>query len=312
MLLHALRVIFSVLVLLPICIESARAQLINSYVASFGNNASDCSRGAPCATFIGAIGKTAPGGRISCVDAGNFGGVDIFMSVTIDCEGTFSGPLLSGSTAGIFIQVAPTDTVVLRGLTMISGATGIKIQGAGVVHLSKLRIGGATAAVLYQPSGPSELYISESLITDDATPQSGVAGINLQPTNGSNLSTIVISNSRIENCLHGIIANGNSTSGGMFLTVADSVISGNSGNGITTLTNSGGIVTMLKNLVVTNNGAIGISNNGANTSTRLGSSAITGNGTGVANAGGVFQSYGNNQINGNFDDGVTLPVIGLK
>ena len=52
----------------------ARAQNLHSWVASNGNNANDCSRASPCASFQGAYSKTNAGGEITCVDSGDFGG----------------------------------------------------------------------------------------------------------------------------------------------------------------------------------------------------------------------------------------------
>ena len=50
------------------------------------------------------------------------------------------------------------------------------------------------------------------------------------------------------------------------------------------------------------NGGYGISPNGANTTTRLSRSVVTGNVTGVnASGGGQFFTYQNNEIDGNFE-----------
>jgi hypothetical protein len=49
----------------------AQAQNTRSWVsAATGNNASLCTRAAPCQTFAGALAKTNAGGTINCVDAG--------------------------------------------------------------------------------------------------------------------------------------------------------------------------------------------------------------------------------------------------
>ena len=212
--------------------------------------------------------------------------------------------------------------VTLKGLGQenFGGTTGVRsggivFEGAGVLNVYRGKInrfGGGYSGIRFVPTGPAELYVTDTFIAGNGA-SSGDAGILLQPANGSSRSTIVIHNSRIENNLHGIIADANGTTGGMLLTVSDTTVVGNSGNGITTLTNNGGVNTMLKNLTVSNNGGIGISTNGANTTTRLGNSLITGNGTGVAaNGGATFLSYGNNQINGNVFDGPALPLVSLR
>jgi hypothetical protein len=61
----------------------------------------------------------------------------------------------------------------------------------------------------------------------------------------------------------------------------------------------------LKNVVVANNGLQGVFN-GPTASMRIGDSVVTGNATGVENAGGSFTSYKNNQIRLNTVDGTPL------
>src|SRR4051794_30284943 len=61
----------------------AQAQLNQTWVASFGNDANDCSRNAPCRSFTIAITKTNVAGEIRCVDAGNYGSMLINKSITL-------------------------------------------------------------------------------------------------------------------------------------------------------------------------------------------------------------------------------------
>src|SRR5689334_21171447 len=76
---------------------SAQAQTNNkSYVASYGNNNNSCTRSAPCATFQGAFDKTIAGGEIICLDLGDFLGLQISHSVTVNCKGSDGGPATSG------------------------------------------------------------------------------------------------------------------------------------------------------------------------------------------------------------------------
>src|SRR5262245_48831598 len=106
----------------------AQAQNTRSWVSRFGSDASACTIGAPCQTFSRALTQTNAGGLINCLDAGDFGGVQVVITkaVTIDCTGTFAGVLVSGhgsaGFASIFITASATDVVTLRGLS---------IEGAG-------------------------------------------------------------------------------------------------------------------------------------------------------------------------------------
>src|SRR5437879_346047 len=95
----------------------AQALLSHTWVGFNGNDGALCDRSNPCATFTGAFSKTEAGGEITCVDSGNYGGLTISHSITINCEnaiGSNNSPpgvgyvLISGTTA--------SDIVNLRGL----------------------------------------------------------------------------------------------------------------------------------------------------------------------------------------------------
>src|ERR1700750_896995 len=67
---------------------TAPAQAIpRSFVSAAGGGAA-CTRALPCATFQAAHDATDANGEIDCIDAGQFGGVVITKSITIDCTGT--------------------------------------------------------------------------------------------------------------------------------------------------------------------------------------------------------------------------------
>lgn len=103
--------------------SSVYAQATRTWVSGVGDDVNPCSRTAPCKTFAGAISKTAAGGEIDVLDDGGFGGVTITKSITINGRGHIAGILVSG-TNGVVVNAAPTDVVVLRGLTFtgVSGA----------------------------------------------------------------------------------------------------------------------------------------------------------------------------------------------
>src|SRR6476620_9352307 len=74
----------------------ASAQATRTWVSGVGDDASPCSRTAPCKTFAGAISKTATDGEINCLDPGGFGQVTITKSITIDCHEIFGSILYAG------------------------------------------------------------------------------------------------------------------------------------------------------------------------------------------------------------------------
>src|SRR3954471_14877129 len=96
---------------------SASAQATRTWVSGVGDDANPCSRTAPCKTFAGAISKTATGGEINCLDPGGFGGVTIIKSMSIVCQYTEGGVLVSGAGVnGIVVNGISTSVVYLRGL----------------------------------------------------------------------------------------------------------------------------------------------------------------------------------------------------
>jgi len=109
----------------------------------------------------------------------------------------------------------------------------------------------------------------------------------------------------------GIYLNGNTSSGLITATVVDSVSARNSHSGLGTESSAGRAVTSLtlvRSVAAYN--ALGIQAAGPNSIVRSTRSTVTGNGLAwSAGLGGVFQSYGDNSIDGNTDDGGFPPTI---
>ncbi|MEA2350345.1 MAG: hypothetical protein QOG86_1286, partial [Thermoleophilaceae bacterium] len=115
--------------------SSALGQATRTWVSGVGDDANPCSRTAPCKTFAGAISKTAAGGEINCLDPGGFGGLTINKSLTVKCQYTEGGSLVSGTNA-IVINAAATDSVTLRGLDINGLGVGGQTSLVGVKVLS--------------------------------------------------------------------------------------------------------------------------------------------------------------------------------
>src|SRR5262245_31841101 len=111
------------------CVSIAQAQASRTWVSGVGDDANPCSRTAPCKTWAGAISKTAACGEIDALDPGGFGAVTITKSITLDGTGTFAS-ILASLVNGIVINVATTDVVTIRGLSIdgfCNGINGINI-----------------------------------------------------------------------------------------------------------------------------------------------------------------------------------------
>jgi hypothetical protein len=112
--------LFAILVA-TLCAVPAHAQATRTWVSGVGDHENPCSRTSPCKTFAGAIGKTATGGEINCLDPGGFGALAITESIIIDCHETFGLALVSGSN-GITVDV-PSGFVTLRNINPMAPST---------------------------------------------------------------------------------------------------------------------------------------------------------------------------------------------
>jgi hypothetical protein len=287
----------------------AEAALSHTWVASTGSDSNNCDRPTPCATFSGAYGKTAAEGEITCVDSGNYGGITITTSITINCENAIGSDTVSGGNSfNIFNITTPAGAaVVLRGLDFnalgaagSSGQAVIMFNGAGVLHLHKVRISyalGGAGGIFFNPNGAATLDISDSYITDNGTSGTG-AGIYVKPASGIQ-AYVSINRTQIENNYFGIVADGNQ--GGIINgTISDSVVSGNIENGITASTTSSNVLLLIDQTKVSGN-IHGLVAGGSTAAMMVRNTTVTGNtaaGLFTVN-GGALYSYGNNSVDGN-------------
>lgn len=252
--------------------QPAQAQATRTWVSGVGDDVNPCSRTAPCKTFAGAISKTAAGGEINCLDSGGFGTVSITKAITIYCEGV-TGSILASGTNGINVLAAATDHVVLRGLDIEGGGTGLRginiTSAASVViehcFIRDFNVSPAVGVFVNPSNFNSMLLIRDSVISHNGTASAG-AGIQISTNGGSSRS--MINNTAIHNNFVGLNVAGTSN-----VQVNDSNISENLSTGLAL------------------SGAAGV---------RIGRSAIVNN-LGAATSGNVL-SYLDNQINGNAPD----------
>ena len=305
--------------MLALCLLTlpAHAQATRTWVSGVGDDANPCSRTAPCKTFADAIAKTMAQGEINCLDPGGFGAVTITKSITISCEAGTAGVLVSG-TNGIVVNVLSTDTVYLRGLDfegLTTGLSGILVLGAGVVHVQhclirNFRSASAGFGINFAPSGASQLYVSDTTVSDNGTGTIG-GGIIIAPTSTGS-PNVVLTDVHVENNVAGIKVDGTGGTGAINLSLVDSLSAGNTGSGLVVLSSAGHSTTIaMVNHSNLSNNVDGLRGDGPLTTVRIGSSIIGGNTLGVSITGGAtVQSYGNNQLNGNTTDG-TIPTTPL-
>src|SRR5258706_4509297 len=166
----------------------AQGQATRTWVSGVGDDVNPCSRTAPCKTWAGAISKTAACGEIDALDPGGFGAVTITKSITLDGTGTLASILGSGSNA-ISINVAATDYVTIRGLTINGagsgcsfGVNGINVVNTGPkdVNIEDCVIFHYTTGISFNVSGNSALNVRNTVIRDNSG-----EGANLTTSSGT-------------------------------------------------------------------------------------------------------------------------------
>ncbi|MET0720438.1 MAG: right-handed parallel beta-helix repeat-containing protein [Tardiphaga sp.] len=297
----------------------AQAQATRTWVSGVGDDANPCSRTAPCKTFAGAISKTAAGGEINCIDPGGFGAVTITKAMTIDCANVEAGVVVAG-TNGVIVNAGVNDVVVLRGIDFmgtiaVPGLNGVRFIAGGALHVEKCLIREFTAAapngagILFQPSGASKLFVSDTVITNNSG-----GGVVVRPTGTGSANATIFRT----------IANGNSsgftadtsapTSGVVSMMVRESSANGNVGAGVASISvaGSGNAFALIDRSTASLN-ATGISATGPNSPMLSGSSTIWQNSVGLATSGGgQILSFNNNQVANPVNGSFNPPIINVQ
>jgi hypothetical protein len=292
-----------------------------SYVSNTGSDSNNCSTpAAACADFATALSKTANYGEIDCVNAGYYGGVGstISQSVTIDCAGAVgSADLLTINGTGIVVR--------LRNLSFNRegyGAFGIDAQNMAALYIENCVITndnnaqgdnfGTYIGIKFEPSANSQLFVTNSIISNNGVSGSVSGGIDIVPASGVT-AQVSIDRSQINGNIFGIIADG--TSGGIIKgTITDSVVSGNSQNGITVSSSGSSVVFQVDRSTVASNGNHGLVAGGSGAGMLVSNSNVFNNGGGLfTTGGGTLYSYGNNHVNGNNgNDGTFTGTVGQQ
>lgn len=279
----------------------AQAQASRTWVSGVGDDANPCSRTAPCKTWAGAISKTAACGEIDALDPGGFGAVTITKSITLDGTGTFAS-ILASLVNGIIINVATTDVVTIRGLSIngfCNGISGIKVTGnmpkaVNVEDCVIFRFSTGRGIDWNTTAGTlGRLNVRNTVIRDNTGDAVG-----LLTSAGQVKATFT--NCSLIGSANGIHAMANSRATGDHCQ-----FSGNSSNGILA-DNTGGAIGVMRasNSQIHNNGTNGV--NGLNGGVvEINNDDIYNNGGNGAlpSGGGVVQTFGNNRIQANGTDG---------
>jgi hypothetical protein len=305
-------------------VASAQAQLVRTCVSmakgSDANSSSFCHCTTPCRTFATAAANTLADGEITVLDPGDYGGLMITRSLSInnDSEGEAS-ITVSGGTTGIIVNAAPGAYVNLRGLTVqgvgFGGSTGLDFGSGLFLTITNCVFRNHTAqGILFRPAGSATLVMADSLVADN-----GGTGIDATGSAGGTKRLVLDRVRIVNNSGTGLNVAGGSFAGGSYTaTISDSVAANNGSIGFNGNTGVSGspVNMMIAGSVAANNGtgvrAIGGSSGPAVT-LRISQMSITGNGTGWSQGTtGVVRSYGDNLIDGNGDAPEPTPTAITK
>lgn len=280
--------VLAIFALAALAATPASAQATRTWVSGVGDDANPCSRTAPCKTFAGAISKTAAGGEISALDPGGFGAVTITKSITINGDGTLAG-ILASLTNGVIVNAGVNDRVVLRNISINgagNGINGIRYLAGKSLLVENCSISGfTTRGIDVSLAASGDLYVNDTSITKSAI------GIRVASTAG--LALAMLDNVRLEGQTTGLEVAGNGRA-----TVSDSVISGNTGQGV--IATASTAVVNVEGSQVAFNELIGINCSVSGATIRVSNNEIYNNTTGINIAGGcTVSSSGNNRVFGN-------------
>jgi hypothetical protein len=150
------------------------------------------------------------------------------------------------------------------------------------------------------------------VVRNNGTGSTG-GGIVINPQPGGS-AQVVLNRVSVDKNIFGIVADGSGSTGGINMTITDSVSSGNLNDGIIATTSSGHapIGVLVTNSKSANNG-FGIRSLGPGVTVRVDGSKVVGNSTGLGlSGGGALLSAGNNIVEANAVNGAFSGAITFK
>jgi hypothetical protein len=310
----------SLVATLVVLLPATPAQALNdkSFVSSTGSGTA-CTFAAPCNNFNDAHNATFAGGEITCLDSGGFGGAIITKTITIDCAGT-------AATTGSFIVDGAGIVVRIRNVTIagrFGSSSGIDFRNGAALFVENCVIQNFNqippfyVGILFRPSAPgAQLVVSDTVLSNNGVGTIGGdigGGIVINPQSGGTAQA-ALNRVTVGKNAFGIAADGTGSTGGINLTISDSVVASNSQDGIIAVTPGGGApIGMMVDRTRSVNNNIGIRSLGPNVTVRVDSSTVTGNSTGLAfGSGGALLSFGTNKVQANAVNGAFSGPVGLQ
>jgi hypothetical protein len=287
-------------------IPAQAAGLTRTFVSSAGHDSNPCTITLPCSTFAVAYAATAANGIIAALDPGKYGPLNITGPITINGYGwaAITGP--AGGSA-ISINAGDFDAIKLSGLELDGASTatyGVLLSHSGSLIVSNCVIRQFAYGMLLNSSG-ADVALSDSVIEKNTT-----YGVLDAPVGGGTAFTFDhVQFTKNETAIS--IQDSNAPGSTQKASGFDSVISGNT-TGVETIGHDGTAnpKVTLDNVKVVNNLQTGLSIQEG--FLWLSRSTLGGNGTGYDVLNGEIASYGNNQINDQFNNTGSLAPISTR
>jgi len=272
---------------------SASAQVARVFLAGTGNDAGDCTNQAtPCRSLQGAVTACPVNGEIIILDNGGYGGASITKSLTVNA----SAGIVAFIARTITVNIASTDKVVLRGLSMngvvFGDPAGIYFNGGGTLIVENSIIGGFFVGIQQVAAG-------SNLIVNYCEFRNNYDGLRNTAGSATNSNT-VIENSRFEyHTNYGVRGSGTAN-----VSIRNSVLANNAG-GVTAFSASQTqpVLILVDTCTIAHNttGTFAEVGAGGSAIIRVTNSTIYNNGDGMvtSGAGAAIESYGNNRVTAN-------------
>jgi hypothetical protein len=302
-------------------VASAQAQLVRTCVSqlrgSDANVSSSCHCSTPCRTFATAHNSTLANGEITVLDPGDYGGLTITKSISINNDsGGEASMTVSGNTTGIIVN-APVDGYVnLRGLTIqgvgFGTTTGLRFNTGLFLTMTSCVVRNHTGAgIELFPNAASTFELSNVLTADN-----GDRGIFLKPSGSGIVKATFNRVEAYNNSNAGIQVYGSGSTNVVRATATDTVSAGNAANGFLVFAGNGTAATNL--LVVrstaANNGGTGFgASNSTQATLRLSQSTASNNLQGIGTSGTAnLLSASDNVVEANVTDGTPTGTFTKK
>jgi hypothetical protein len=293
--------VLSVFLLPALYAAPAYAGNWHSWVSNAGTSGNPCTEGSPCDTFATALAQTDAGGEISCINSGSYipsTGLTITQSVTIDCNGTlawangddfsFTGDAITINGSGIVVHLR---NLSISGLSLTFAPTsnhnGVTVTAAALVNIENCFINNwSQSAINVATAANTILNVKNTTIAETAK------GISFAPTGGA------VSGSINRSSIVKTSGDGIASTGAVYVTVTDSVISNAAGVGVSV---ASGTALEVDSSSVSNNNTAFATSGGV---IRISRNNIYDNNTNFSISGGTIATSGNNNVAVN---GATVP-----